>query len=75
MSLTKDDLQRSIIIVIQQDGTHMVKLPSDESLDFSPKAYTDMVNTLAVIGEPSYFILAMLWLERKMQYLSSLFSR
>jgi hypothetical protein len=68
--MTLEEIQNSIIIIINKDGSNYVKIPSNDSLEFSQKAYADMVNTLAVIGEPSYFIRAMLWIERKLQSLS-----
>lgn len=71
MSLTKEDLSRSIIIVIQADGTHMVKIPEDESLEFSEKAYKDMMNTLTVINEPSFVLKTFLMLERCMLSISN----
>ena len=65
------DLKESIVIVIEADGTHHVKLPEDDTLEFSRKAYTDMMNTLTVINEPSIVLKAFLMLERIMRSISN----
>lgn len=70
MSLTRKDLQESILIVIERDGSHHVKLPNNDELEFEPKAYSAMVNTLTVLDEPSFVLRAFLWIERKLQYLN-----
>ena len=72
MSLTRQDLQESIVIVIQQDGTHHVKLPSNDELEFEPKAYSAMVNTLTVLDEPSFVLKTVLWVERRIQSLNAM---
>ena len=72
MSLTRKDLQQSIVIVIQQDGTHHVKLPNNDELEFDPKAYSAMVNTLTVLDEPSFVLKTVLWIERKIQSLNTM---
>ncbi len=69
--LSMSDLKESIVIVIQPDGTHHVKIPEDETLEFSQKAYSDMMNTLTVINEPSFVLRAFLVLERIMQSISN----
>ena len=68
--MNKRDLQTSIIIIIEPDGTHHVKIPNDDSLEFSRKAYVNMMNTLTVIDEPSWVLRTFLWIERGMQSLS-----
>lgn len=70
--MNKQDLQTSIIIIIEPDGTHHVKIPNDDSLEFSRKAYVNMMNTLTVIDEPSWVLRTFLWIERGMQSLSSM---
>ena len=70
--ITKQDLKDSILIVIQPDGTHHIRVPDDDHLEFNHKAYTSMVNTLTVLNEPSYILRVMLWLERRMQWMSRL---
>lgn len=72
MSLTKRDLQQSIVIVIERDGTHHIKLPNDDNLEFDPKAYNAMVNTLTVLNEPSFVLKVFLWLERRVQALNAM---
>jgi|TARA_B000000609_G_scaffold152848_1_gene140725 hypothetical protein len=72
MSLTKKDLQQSIVIVIERDGTHHIKLPNNDDLEFEPKAYKAMVNTLTVLDEPSFVLKTVLWIERKVQALNTL---
>jgi hypothetical protein len=69
-TITKQDLKNSILIVIQPDGSHHIRIPDDEELEFNRKAYISMMNTLTVLNEPSYFIQVMLWFERKVQGLS-----
>ena len=69
-TITKQDLKNSILIVIQPDGSHHIRIPDDEELEFNRKAYISMMNTLTVLNEPSYFIQVMLWLERRVQGLS-----
>lgn len=68
--MNKENLKTSIIIIIEPDGTNHVKIPNDDTLEFSHKAYTDMVNTLTVINEPSFVLRTFLWIERQMQSLS-----
>ena len=72
MSLTKKDLQQSIVIVIERDGTHHIKLPNNDDLEFEPKAYKAMVKTLTVLDEPSFVLKTVLWIERKVQALNTL---
>lgn len=72
MSLTKRELQDSIIIVIERDGTHHIKIPNNDNLEFDRKAYNAMVNTLTVLDEPSFVLKTFLWIERKVQALNSL---
>ena len=72
MSLTKRDLQESIIIVIERDGTHHIKIPNNDSLEFDRKAYSAMVNTLTVLDEPSFVLKTVLWMERKIQALNAM---
>lgn len=72
MSLTRKDLQESIVIVIERDGTHHVKLPNNDELEFEPKAYKAMVNTLTVLNEPSFVLKAFLWMERRVQSLNTM---
>ena len=74
MSLSKDTLKESIVIVIEPDGTHHVKIPDDETLEFSRKAYNDMMNTMTVIDEPSFVLLTALYVERFIRSVSSFFS-
>ncbi len=71
-TITKQDLKNSILIVIQPDGSHHIRVPDNEELEFNRKAYISMMNTLTVLNEPSYFIQVMLWLERRAQSLSRL---
>lgn len=68
--MNKRELKESIIIVISPDGSHHVRLPDDDELEFSHKAYTSMMNTMTVLDEPSFVLKAFLWLERCMQGLS-----
>tara|TARA_A100001388_G_scaffold272599_1_gene253168 strand:- start:7652 stop:7888 length:237 start_codon:yes stop_codon:yes gene_type:complete len=72
MSLTRKDLQESIVIVIERDGTHHVKLPNNDELEFEPKAYSAMVNTLTVLDEPSFVLKTVLWIERRIQALNAM---
>ena len=72
MSLTKKDIQQSIVIVIERDGSHHVKLPNDDDLEFDQKAYSAMVNTLTVLNEPSFVLKTVLWIERKVQALNTM---
>jgi len=72
MSLTKRELQNSIIIVIERDGTHHIKIPNNDNLEFDQKAYNAMVNTLIVLDEPSFVLKTVLWVERKVQALNTL---
>lgn len=65
--LTTTDLRDSIIIVIERDGSHHVKLPNNDELEFDQKAYNAMVNTLTVLDEPSFVLKTILWIERKMR--------
>lgn len=69
--MNKSDLKESIVIIIQPDGTHHVKIPDDDTLEFSHKAYTSMMNTLTVINEPSFVLKTFLMLERVMQSISN----
>lgn len=74
--LNKDDLKRSILIVIQPNGSHHIRIPEDDHLVFDRRAYHSMINTLTVLNEPSYVLQAVLWIERWAQRLSRcLFSR
>jgi hypothetical protein len=75
MSLTKRDLQESIIIIIERDGSHHVKIPNNDDLEFDPKAYKAMVNTLTVLDEPSFVLKTVLWVERKIQALNTMLFR
>ena len=76
MSMTVSDLKESIIIVIERDGSHHVKLPNNDELEFDQRAYDAMINTLTVLNEPSFVLKAFLWVERKFQALSAkLFGR
>ena len=70
--ITKQDLKDSILIVIQPDGSHHIRIPDDDQLEFNYKAYASMINTLTVLNEPSYVLRIMLWLERRMQGISRL---
>ena len=72
MSLSKRELQDSIIIVIERDGTHHIKIPNNDSLEFDRKAYNAMINTLTVLDEPSFVLKTVLWIERKVQALNTL---
>lgn len=72
MSLTKKDIQQSIVIVIERDGSHHVKLPNNDDLEFDQKAYSAMVNTLTVLNEPSFVLKTVLWIERKVQALNTM---
>jgi hypothetical protein len=68
--ITKASLKELILIVIQPDGSHHIRLPSDDTLEFNHKAYSSMINTLTVLNEPSVVLRVMLWLERCAQRLS-----
>ena len=68
--LTTTDLRDSIIIVIERDGSHHIKLPNNDELEFDRKAYNAMINTLTVLDEPSFVLKTFLWIERKFQALS-----
>ena len=68
--MNKKQLKESIIIVIERDGSHHVRLPDDDELEFSQKAYTSMMNTMIVLDEPSFVLKVFLWLERGMRGLS-----
>ena len=70
--LTTSDLRDSIIIVIERDGSHHIKLPNNDELEFDQKAYKAMVNTLTVLDEPSFVLKTFLWVERRMQALSQM---
>ena len=70
--LTTADLRDSIIIVIERDGSHHIKLPKNDELEFDPKAYNAMINTLTVLDEPSFVLKTFLWIERKFQALSTM---
>ena len=67
---TIDLLRESIVIVIEPDGTHHVKLPEDDHLEVSAKAYNDLMNTMTVINEPSFVLKFFLMVERVMQNIS-----
>ena len=73
--ITKQDLKDSILIVIQPDGSHHIRIPDDNHLEFNHKAYASIINTLTVLNEPSYVLRAILWLERRMQGISRLIFR
>ena len=62
-----DHLKESIVIVIEPDGTHHIKLPEDDHLEVSLKAYNDLMNTMTVINEPSFVLKFFLMVERTMQ--------
>ena len=72
MSLTKRELQESIIIIIERDGSHHVKIPNNDDLEFDRKAYNSMMNTMTVLDEPSFVLKTVLWIERKMQVLNAM---
>jgi hypothetical protein len=72
MSLTKRELQESIIIIIERDGSHHVKIPNNDDLEFDRKAYNTMMNTMTVLDEPSFVLKTVLWIERKMQVLNAM---
>ena len=59
MSHTED-----ILIVIEKDGSHHLLIPNNDELEFEPKAYKAMVNTLTVLDSPSFVLRAVLWVER-----------
>jgi hypothetical protein len=75
MSLSKHQLKESILIVIEPDGSHHVRIPEDDTLVFTRKAYNDMMNTMTVIEEPSFVLLTALYLERGMRTISNFFSK
>jgi hypothetical protein len=72
--MTKQDLQDSIVIVINTDGSHHVRLPADETVEFDRKAYNALVNTLLVLDQPSLILIMALYLERGMKWLSDFVS-
>lgn len=72
--MTKQDLQDSIVIVINTDGSHHVRLPEDESVEFDRKAYNALVNTLMVLDQPSLILIFALYLERGMKWVGDLVS-
>ncbi len=69
-NFTINHLKESIVIVIEPDGTHHVKLPEDDCLEVSAKAYNDLMNTMTVINEPSFVLKFFLMVERVMQNIS-----
>lgn len=68
--LSLGHLREAIVIVIEPDGTHHVKLPEDDDLEISSKAYRDLMNTMTVIKEPSFVLKFFLMVERTMQSMS-----
>lgn len=72
MSLTKKDIQQSIVIVIERDGSHHIKLPNNDELEFDQKAYNAMINTMTVLNEPSFVLKTFLWIERRVQALNTM---
>ena len=70
--MTKQDLQDAIVIVIETDGSHHVRLPVDETVEFERKAYNALVNTLIVLDQPSLILLMALYLERGMKWVGDL---
>ena len=72
MSITKKELKESIIIIIERDGSHHIKIPNNDNLEFEKKAYNAMINTLTVLDEPSFVLKTFLWIERKFQALSTM---
>lgn len=69
--MNKSELKEAIVIIIQPDGTHHIKIPEDDTLEFSHKAYTSMMNTLTVIEDPSFVLKTFLMLERVMRSISN----
>lgn len=69
---TKQDVRTSILIMIESDGSHHVRLPENENIEFERKAYNNLMNTLMVMDSPSFVLLGALYLERGMRWLSSL---
>ena len=72
MSITKKELKESIIIIIERDGSHHIKIPNKDNLEFEKKAYNAMINTLTVIDEPSFVLKTVLWIERRIQALNAM---
>lgn len=72
MSITKKELKESIIIIIERDGSHHIKIPNNDNLEFEKKAYNAMINTLTVIDEPSFVLKTVLWIERRIQALNAM---
>jgi hypothetical protein len=70
MNLTRKDLQESILIVIERDGSHHIRIPNDDNLEFDQKAYNAMANTLTVLDDPSFVLRTFLWIERRLQSLN-----
>lgn len=62
---------KSIVIVIEADGSHYICVPSDEETVFSSKAIIAVSNALTAITEPSVVLRAVLWIERNMKRLST----
>lgn len=71
-NISKQDLQDSIVIVIEQDGSHYFLIPNDDSIEFSRKAYNNMINAVNVIDKPSFVLLGALYLERAMRWIANL---
>ena len=60
----KMSFDQDILIVIEKDGSHHLLIPNNDELEFEPKAYKAMVNTLTVLDSPSFVLRAFLWVER-----------
>ena len=73
--LTKEQLKRSIVIVIETNGAHHIKLPADDQLEFDSGAYQALLNTLTVLNEPSFVLKGVLIIERFFQKVSRLCAR
>ncbi len=70
MSLNRKELKESILIVIERDGSHHIRIPNDDNLEFDQKAYNAMANTLTVLDDPSFVLRTFLWIERRLQSLN-----
>ena len=70
--LNKNELKRSIIIVIDPDGSHHICVPQDESLEWSQLSLDNFNNILTVINEPSFVLKFFLFVERTLQSLTDL---
>lgn len=67
---TEKDFNKCFVIVIEKDGSHYLCIPKDDDAVFSAKAVDAMMNTLAVLKEPSVVLRAVLWVERKLRRVS-----